>query len=126
MLNSILKRFLGTKSEKDIKGLSTVAEETKQAYQVISQLSNDQLRAKTIEFKEKIAAAIAGEEAEITSIKQRIDTEDDLDIEEKEKLYNSIDQLEKVMYQKTQDTLLEILPEAFAVIKETARRFKEN
>ncbi|MFZ4704909.1 MAG: preprotein translocase subunit SecA [Bacteroidales bacterium] len=126
MLNSILKRFLGTKSEKDIKTLSPVADTTKQAYQIISQYSNDQLRAKTIEFKEKIAKSIAGENAEIDQIKQRIDTEEDLDIEEKEKLYNSIDLLEKTCYEKTQDTLNEILPEAFAVIKETALRFKEN
>jgi len=126
MLNSILKKFLGTKSEKDIKGLSPVAEETKKVYPAISQLSNDELRVKTVEFKERIANAIADEETQIASIKQRIDAEDDLDIEEKEKLYNSIDQLEKVCYQKTQDALNEILPEAFAVIKETARRFKEN
>jgi preprotein translocase subunit SecA len=126
MLNSILKRFLGTKSEKDIKNLSPVADQIKQVYPNISELSNDQLRAKTAEFKEKIANAIAGEEAEIIQIKQRIDTDDELDIEEKEKLYNTIDQHEKVIYQKTQDTLNEILPEAFAVMKETARRFNAN
>jgi preprotein translocase subunit SecA len=126
MLNSILKRFLGTKSEKDVKGLSPVAELIKQVYPAISQLSNDQLRAKTTEFKEKISNSIAAEESEIAAIRLRIDSEDDLDIEVKEKLYNNIDQLEKTCYQKTQDTLNEILPEAFSVIKETARRFKEN
>ena len=126
MLNSFLKQFLGTKSDKDIKAIAPTLQETLKAYEIISKLSNDQLRAKTIEFKELIAMAIAEEEAEIVRIKQRIDIEYDIDIEEKEKLYETIDQLEKECYRKTQDTLNKILPEAFSVMKETARRFKEN
>lgn len=126
MLNSILKKFLGTKSDKDIKAIAPTLQETLKAYEIISKLSNDQLRAKTTEFKEIIASAIAEEEAEIIRIKQRIDIEYDIDIEEKEKLYETIDQLEKDCYRKTQETLNKILPEAFSVMKETARRFKEN
>lgn len=126
MLNSFLKQFLGTKSDKDIKAIAPTLQETLKAYEIISRLSNDQLRAKTTEFKKLIAMAIAEEEAEIVRIKQRIDIEYDIDIEEKEKLYETIDQLEKECYRKTQDTLNKILPEAFSVMKETARRFKEN
>lgn len=126
MLNSFLKQFLGTKSDKDIKAIAPTLQETLKAYEIISKLSNDQLRAKTTEFKKLIAMAIAEEEAEIVRIKQRIDIEYDIDIEEKEKLYETIDQLEKECYRKTQDTLNKILPEAFSVMKETARRFKEN
>lgn len=126
MLNSFLKQFLGTKSDKDIKAIAPTLQETLKAYEFISKLSNDQLRAKTTEFKKLIAMAIAEEEAEIVRIKQRIDIEYDIDIEEKEKLYETIDQLEKECYRKTQDTLNKILPEAFSVMKETARRFKEN
>ena len=126
MLNSILKKFLGTKSDKDIKAIAPTLDETLKAYEIISKLSNDQLRAKTTEFRNLIAESIAQEESEIARIKQRIEDEFDLDIEEKEKLYETIDQLEKDCYRKTQETLNKILPEAFSVMKETARRFKEN
>ncbi len=126
MLNSILKKFLGSKSDKDIKAIAPTLDETLKAYEIISKLSNDQLRAKTSEFKDLIAGAISPEESEIARIKQRIEDEFDLDIEEKEKLYETIDQLEKDCYRKTQETLNKILPEAFSVMKETARRFKEN
>ena len=126
MLNSILKKFLGTKSDKDIKAIAPTLQETLKAYEIISKLSNDQLRAKTTEFRKLIADAIAEEETEIARIKQRIDVEYDIDIEEKEKLYETIDQLEKECYRKTQDSLNKILPEAFSVMKETARRFNGN
>jgi preprotein translocase subunit SecA len=126
MLNTFLKKFLGTKSDKDIKAIAPILDETLKAYEIISKLSNDQLREKTTEFKRRIAEAISGEEAEMAAIKQRIDSEYDIDIEEKEKLYETIDLLEKECYRKTQETLNKILPEAFSVMKETARRFKEN
>jgi len=126
MLNSIFKKFLGTKSDKDIKAIAPTLQKTLAAYEIISKLNNDQLRAKTAEFRKLITEAITEEEVEIARIKQRIDIEYDIDIEEKENLYETIDQLEKECYRKTQDTLNKILPEAFSVMKETARRFKEN
>ena len=84
------------------------------------------MRGKTISFRKNIAEYIAEEENKIQKIKQQLENEPDLDADEKEKLYDEMDRLEKVSYDKSQEILNKILPEAFAVIKETARRFKEN
>ena len=123
---SILKKFFGTKSEHDIKEIMPTVAKIHKAYETISQLSNDELRAKTLEFKKKITEYIAPEENRIQELKNRIETELDMDVEEKSAIYKEIDQLSKSSYQKSQQILNEILPEAFAVMKETARRFKEN
>jgi len=125
MLN-FLKKFFGTKSERDIKDIMPIVDKIHKAYESIKQLSNDELRAKTQEFKKRIAEYIAPEENRIKELKARIETELDMDVEEKSAIYKEIDQLSKSSYQKSQQILNEILPEAFAVMKETARRFKEN
>ncbi len=103
-----------------------MVEKAKAEFKKIETIDNDGLRAMTISFKAKIADAVKAEREEIDNIKARIDTDFDIDIEEKEELYKRIDFLDKEEYRKTQDTLLEILPNAFAVVKETARRFTEN
>ncbi len=121
---NFLKKLLGTKSEKDLRATTPVLKKIKQAYEEISKLSNDELRAKTTEFKKQIHSYIADEEEKINELKKKVESEDD--IEEKEKIYKNIDNLEKVSYDKTQDILNQILPEAFSVMKETAKRFKEN
>ncbi|MFA6949963.1 MAG: preprotein translocase subunit SecA [Lentimicrobiaceae bacterium] len=123
---SFLKKFLGTKSDKDIRELMPVLEKIKEVYPSIQQLSNDELRAKTTEFKEKIAAATSEKEKNITDLKDRIENDLEMDMDEKEHIYEQIDHLENENYQITQDVLNEILPEAFAVVKDTARRFMEN
>jgi preprotein translocase subunit SecA len=87
-------------------------------------LSHDQLRAKTAEFKEKIKQARAKQDADIAS--KKLEAEKTTDIDLREDIYNAIDALEKEAYEISEKVLMEILPEAFAVIKETARRFKEN
>lgn len=123
---SIFKKFLGTKSEKDIKGITPILNKIKAVYPEIEKLSNDDLRAKTDYFKKQIADAVTDKENQIAAIRERIESEPDMDMDEKEKLYEQIDHLEKDAYNITQEVLNDILPEAFAVIKETARRFKEN
>ena len=125
---SILKKLLGNKSDRDIKLVQPILEKIQAAYLYISQLSNDELRGKTNEFKEKIKNNITEEENEITELKSKIDinAEVELDVDEKEKIYKKIEELEKIVYEKTEEVLNEILPEAFSVVKETARRFKEN
>ncbi len=123
---SILKKLLGTKSDKDIREINPILEKIKEVYPTIEKLSNDQLREKTIEFKKKIAEATAELEKEIADLKEKIEADTDMDMDEKEKVYVRIDNLENENYEKTQVVLNEILPEAFAVVKETARRFKEN
>ncbi len=122
----ILRKFLGDKSARDLKAINPYVDKIHQAYDKISQLSNDDLRNKTAEFKQRIADFIATEIDEIARLKNEIDVNSDLDVAEKEKIYETIDRLGKQSYEKTQQVLNEILPEAFSVMKETAKRFKEN
>ena len=127
MLNSILKMISGgTKSDRDIKNIMPLVEKAKVEFEKLKALDNDALRAMTTAFRQKIADAVQAERDEIDTIKARIETDFDLDIEEKEDLYKRIDFLDKEEYRKTQDELLDILPAAFAVVKETGRRFAEN
>jgi len=121
-----LSKLLGNKADKDLKIITPFANDIKAMEGSIAELSNDQLRAKTYEFKERIKSYIENEESEIKHLKDSIEENPDLDIDEKESIYERIDLLEKESYSKTQDILNEILPEAFAVMKETAKRFMEN
>ncbi len=123
---NFLSRLFGTKADRDLKELMPIKDTVLEAYEYVKELSNDELRAKTIEFKEKIKEAIAEEEEKIEEIKALLDKNYDMDIANKEALYKEIEQLEKRSYNNTQDILKEILPEAFSVMKETGRRFKEN
>jgi len=121
-----LEKILGTKSDKDIKAIRPIQQKIFEAYEVIKNLSNDELRAKTAEFKQAIKDSIAEEEKQIKEIRDRIDNEPEMDVEEKESLWKKVDDIETQAYEKTQDKLNEILPEAFSVMKETAKRFFEN
>ncbi|MBK6964740.1 MAG: preprotein translocase subunit SecA [Bacteroidales bacterium] len=123
---SFLKKMLGSKSDKDIREINPVLEKIKQVYPLIEKLSNDELRLKTVEFKEKITNATAEKEKSIADLKEQIETDSEMDMDDKEKIYHEIDNLANQSYAITQEVLNEILPEAFAVMKETARRFKEN
>ncbi len=123
-INSIIKAFVGDKSQKDVKATQPYINKTKALEPILAALSHDELRAKTTEFKEKIKQARAKQDAEIESKKQ--EAESTADIDKREDIYIAIDALEKEAYEITEKVLSEILPDAFAVIKETARRFKEN
>jgi len=123
---NFLSKLFGTKAERDLKELNPLLQNTLVVYEDIKQLTNDELRGKTVEFKEKIAEYIREEEERINEIKDYLDANYDLNIAEKEDLYRELENLEKKSYKKTQEILEEILPEAFSVMKETARRFKEN
>ena len=125
-MSNFLSKLFGTKAEKDLKELQPLLRNTLDAYETIKMLSNDELRHKTIEFKERIANAIREEEDRIQEIKTYLDENYDLDVSEKEDFYKELELLEKKAYKITQEMLDEILPEAFSVMKETARRFKEN
>ena len=123
---NFLSKLFGTKSDRDLKEVKPFLDATLKIYPEIQKLDNDQLRAKTIEFKERIRKEVEAEENELASLRQRIEEEYDMPVAEKEELYKRIDKLEKESYDKTQKVLNEILPEAFSVVKETARRFAEN
>ena len=127
MLGLLKKIFnIKTKSEKDIEQILPVVEKINSIYSTLSSLSNDELRAKTLEFKKRIQEYISDEQTQIQSIKERLEKEPDLDVEEKEKLFKKIEELDKKSLEKIEEILEEILPEAFAVLKETTRRFSEN
>lgn len=125
MANFLTKLF-GSKADRDLKELKPYLEKTLTAYENIKDLTTDELRSKTKQFRSQIASAIEKEESRIAEIKEYLDTHYDIDIEEKENLYKEMETLEKKSYQITQEVLDEILPEAYSVIKETAKRFKEN
>ncbi len=120
-----VKKMLGSKSDRDIKDIQPIADQSVKIDQTLHSLSNDELRAKTIEFKARIKEYIAGKESEIEALKLQIES-DDVEIEEKENLYAAFDKLEKESYDLSQEILNEILPEAFAVMRETGRRFVDN
>ncbi|MBI3512214.1 MAG: preprotein translocase subunit SecA [Bacteroidetes bacterium] len=115
----------GSKSERDVKEIMPYVGKVNEFFESYSSLSNDELRNKTNEFRERIREHISDEEAEIKQLKEEAEKEG-IDIHEQEKLFNSIDEIEKKVLKKMEDVLLEILPEAFAVVKETAKRFSEH
>lgn len=123
-INSILKAFVGDKSQKDVKAIQPLVVKIKSFESALMALSNDELRTKTVTFKEKIKQARAEKDAKIAELKLK--AENTIDIDDREDIYNAMDALEKEAYEISEKVLMEILPEAFAVVKETARRFKEN
>ena len=124
ILNSILKIFVGDKSKQDVKMISPIVKSILSFEEKVSQLSNDDLRAKTDEFKSSIADSTSNITDQIKNLESEVETT--VDFDEKENLYNKIDDLKDEVYLSTEETLKKILPEAYAVIKETAKRFKNN
>src|SRR5690606_5987602 len=120
-----LSKLFGSKSERDIKSIQPIVNKIKEEYEKLSSLSNDELRGRTIAFKNKIKEYLAEIDAEIDSLKTTADG-DDVDMGKKTDLYEKIDKLNKDRDKKLEEVLMEILPEGFAVVKETARRFTEH
>ncbi len=125
MLNFISKLF-GSKSERDVKSILPIVEKIKTEFSKLEGISNDDLRAKTITFKERIKQGLSEIDAELQEIKDRIESNPNLEVSEKVDLYTQVDKLEKDRNKELEVILMEILPEGFAVVKETARRLKEN
>jgi preprotein translocase subunit SecA len=123
VLNFITKIF-GNKNERDLKPLWPVVDQVNSVGEQLKSISNDELRAKTTEFKKRINEYVAGEKNKIAELKAKGEQEEDIDV--KESLYSEADALEKDVKKKIEEVLNQILPEAFAVIRETARRFKEH
>ncbi|MCL2132009.1 MAG: preprotein translocase subunit SecA, partial [Lentimicrobiaceae bacterium] len=123
---NFLRKLLGTKSDRDLKLLNPILYSIQDEYPEIEKLSNDQLRAKTFEFRVKIKEAVKENEDRIAEIKEQVSADYDMNISEKESLYREIEELEDEIYDASEAVLKAILPEAFSVMKETAKRFKEN
>lgn len=124
IINSILKAFVGDKSQKDVKAIRPIVDKINQYYSSFEGLTNDELREKTISFKERIKQSRSEQDTKIASYREEL--EKTTDIDKRETIYASIDTLEKEAYTLSEKALLEILPEAFAVVKETSRRFTNN
>jgi len=126
LLTKAISAVFGTKSEKDLKELYPFVHKVNDAWQKINGVTNDQLRAKTQEFKEFLNGQLKEIDTQISEIRATIDKQSELSVTEKEKLFVQIDKLELDRNKRLEELLLEILPEAFAVVKETARRFASS
>jgi preprotein translocase subunit SecA len=124
LLNNILKVFVGDKSKKDIANVRPLVGEILQEEAKLVELTHDDLRQKTNEFKSQIADVRAPFRQDIASINDQIEALEDID--EKERLYQQIDAIEKDSQQAVSALLDKLLPQAFAVVKETAKRFAQN
>ena len=126
MLGFISKIFGGNKSEKDVKKIQPVVEKINQHFASYASLTNDQLRNKTQEFRQRIKKYLSEVDEEITTKNKAAEDLAFNDLMGKDAIYQQVDKLKKDRDKKIEEVLEEILPEAFAVVKETARRFKEN
>ena len=124
-INSIISKFLGNKAQRDLKETQPIVEQIKSAYQEVINLSNDQLREHATLLKLRIKEYIKADEAQIVELKSKGENEQ-TPVDEIEVIYSQVDKLEKEVERKIEEVLNEILPEAFSIVKETARRFKEN
>lgn len=126
MLGIFQKMFGGSKSEKDVKKIEPIVGKVNQHFTAFQSISNDALRGKTTEFKERIQQHIKAITEEIAAKKAAAEALSASEMLAKDEAYNEIDKLIKERDKQIEEVLLEIAPEAFAVVKETARRFKEN
>lgn len=124
-VNNLLSKFFGKKSDKDVAAIMPLVEQIKEEYAKLSKLTNDQLREKTTTFKASLKQHIQAETDEIKQWRETAEKSETPDAE-KEEIFRKIDELEKERLKKIKEKLDELLPEAFAVLKETARRYKEN
>jgi preprotein translocase subunit SecA len=123
ILNSVIKLFVGDKQQKDLKILQPVVDDVNKFESTFSKLSNDELRAKTSEFKARIKTATKEFDDTIVALEEEALK---ADIDRQEDIYAEIDTLKDEAYKVSEVALLQIMPEAFAVVKETAKRFVEN
>lgn len=125
IVQNILGKLFGSKADRDLKALQPIINQVQKVTPEIQSLSDDDLRAKTAEFQSKIKEAISTESTEIEKIQTALN-KDEVEITAKEASYKKIDELKKQAYEKSEAVLVEVMPEAFAVVKETARRLAEN
>lgn len=121
--NDLLKKVFGNKAQRDLKEIEPFVAKIKAAYDDIKKLSNDDLRQLTEQLKKQIQDYVSKENARIQELKESVEA---TELEQREKIYSEIDKLEKEVTVKLEEVLEQILPQAFSIVKETARRFTEN
>ena len=119
----IITKLFGNKAQKDMRAIQPVVDQIKAEYEKIDALSNDELRAHSWALMDKLQAAVADRKARIAELKASIEG---TPIEKREKIYNEVDKLEKEIKDTYEEVLTEILPEAYAIVKSTARRFAQS
>lgn len=124
ILDAVLKVFVGDKTKKDLKQITPLVDKIKSFENQFEQLSLDELRANTTKFKAKLQEATKEVRTQQDELRQKAEAEEDID--EKESLFTQIDNLDDEAYKISEEVLNEILPEAFATVKETAKRFLNN
>ena len=124
IINSVLGLFLGNKYERDLKEINPYIDKILIEYDKIQGLSNDGLRDQTEELRKEILQSFEADENEIKSLREKAEIEEDVYL--KEEIYNTIDKTEKQINEKLEVLLDQLVPRAFAIVKETAKRFKEN
>ncbi len=123
-IDGFVAKMFGTKADRDLKAIMPIVEQIKAEYENIKQLSHDELRKVSRELKQDIRSVINQEQSKIDELKK--EAEATPDHTKKETLYDEIDKLEKVIDDKLENKLKEALPKAFAIVKSTAQRFKDN
>ena len=121
--NEFISKLFGNKASRDMREIQPWVEKVKAVYPTIAAMSNDELRAATQALKEKIQNTVTAERARIAELKASIE---ETELEKRETVFNQIDKLEKEVLEKLDKALDEALPEAFAIVKDSARRFAEN
>ncbi|HKL95898.1 MAG TPA: preprotein translocase subunit SecA [Paludibacteraceae bacterium] len=122
-INDFLSKLFGNKAQRDLKEVMPIVDKITAIYPSIAQLSNDELRARTESIKQRLRDVVQNERDQIETLRTQIE---ETEINEREKMYHEIDKLEKQIAEKLEQELTESLPEAFSIVKDTARRLKEN
>ena len=120
-ITGLAGKIFGNKADRDIKDVMPLVEKIKEEFPKLASLSHDQLRQKSDVFRQRIQDHLKAETSDINSLREKIENTPEMDVHEKEELYARIDKIEESIKEKTKEILLEILPEAFAVMKETAK-----
>ena len=122
-INELLTKLFGNKSQRDLKEITPWVDKVKAVYPSIQALSNDELRARVDVIKQRIQDAVADEKAKVNELRGSIEKKE---LEEREAIWAEVDKIEKTITEKMEVVLDQSLPEVFAIMKDTARRFKEN
>jgi preprotein translocase subunit SecA len=121
--NELISKLFGNKAQRDLKEISPYVEKIKAIYPSVEKLSHDELRARSQAIEQKIADAVSAEKNKIEELRAKAE---ELELEEREKVWAEVDSIERTILDKQEHVLDEVLPEAFAIVKDTARRFVQD
>ena len=121
--SKIISKLFGNKEQRDLKEMNPYVKLIKEVYPEIEKLSNDELRSRAKEVEKRIQEYVSEEKNKISKLKEGIE---EIELEEREAIWEEIDKIEKEISDKFEEILEEVLPEAFAIMKDTARRFTQN